>query len=326
MGRDFSPQGLMRKNRLGMRKAFGVWLEEMAEEYDDLFVIAADVASSANLQGFAERYPDKFLNIGIAEQNMAGVAAGLAKEGSNVFIVSFAPFVTMRAYEGLRTLAGYMRLNVKAVALSSGFSLGVQGSTHYCLEDISLVKTIPGLLVLSPADCLAEGRCLEYLMGYKGPAFLRLTGVDGSPAVYRKDFELDMSGRPHLLREGEDIVLLGTGAVLSEGVRLARALKGDGLSCAVYDAEVLKPLALADLQEQFRTAKLVVTLEEHFRTGGLGDIVAAELAALPGHAPLLKFGVPDLFPKAGDYAYMLEECGLNAPRMRGAVLEALSRA
>lgn len=180
MSADFSPKAMLQKNRLGMRKSFGLWMEEMAEEHDDLMVIAADVASSAGLQGFAQRFPEKFLNVGIAEQNMAGIAAGLAKEGSNVFIVSFAPFVTMRAYEALRTLVGYMHLNVKAVSLASGFSLGVQGNTHYCLEDISLVKTIPGMLLLSPADCLEEGKCLEYLLDYQGPAFLRITGIISS--------------------------------------------------------------------------------------------------------------------------------------------------
>lgn len=322
MSADFSPKAMLQKNRLGMRKAFGLWMEEMAEGHDDLMVIAADVASSAGLQGFAQRFPEKFLNAGIAEQNMAGIAAGLAKEGSNVFIVSFAPFVTMRAYEALRTLVGYMHLNVKAVALASGFSLGVQGNTHYCLEDISLVKTIPGMLILSPADCLEEGKCLEYLLDYRGPAFLRITGIDGSPAVYRKDFELDIS-KPHMLREGEDILFLGTGAILSEGLRTARALKTDGLSCAVYDVATLKPLFLEPLQECFQSAKLVVTLEEHFCTGGLGDIVAAELAILPKHAPLLKIGIMDEFPKAGDYAHMLTTCGLEASVIRDKILAAL---
>lgn len=323
MSADFSPKAMLQKNRLGMRKAFGLWMEEMAEEHDDLMVIAADVASSAGLQGFAQRFPEKFLNVGIAEQNMAGIAAGLAKEGSNVFIVSFAPFVTMRAYEALRTLAGYMHLNVKAVAVASGFSLGVQGNTHYCLEDISLVKTIPGMLLLSPADCLEEGKCLEYLLGYKGPAFLRLTGIDGSPAIYRKDFPLEI-GKPYILREGEDILLLGTGAILAEGMRLARALKADGLSCAVYDVATLKPLSLEPLREGFKSAKLVVALEEHFRIGGLGDMVAAELATLPQHAPLLKLGIMDEFPKAGDYAYMLTAYGLNASAMHDKILNALS--
>lgn len=324
MSADFSPKAMLQKNRLGMRKAFGLWLAEMAEEHDDLMVIAADVSSSAGLQDFAQRFPEKFLNAGIAEQNMAGIAAGLAKEGSNVFIVSFAPFVTMRAYEALRTLVGYMHLNVKAVALASGFSLGVQGNTHFCLEDISLVKTIPGMLLLSPADCLEEGKCLEYLLDYQGPAFLRLTGIDGSPAVYRKDFDLSI-GQPQCLREGEDIILLGTGTIISEGLRLARALKTDGLSCAVYDVTTLKPLSLEQLQEGFRSAKLVVTLEEHFRIGGLGDLVAATLSALPQHAPLLKFGVDDEFPKAGDYTYLLEQTGLSAAKMREKILSVLAQ-
>jgi len=325
MAIDYSPKAMIQKNRLGMRKAFGAWLEEMAEDHDDLMVIAADVASSAGLNGFAKKFPDKFLDIGISEQNMTGIAAGLAKEGYNVFIVSFAPFVTMRNYEALRTLIGYMHLNVKAVALASGFSLGAQGNTHYCLEDISLIRTIPGMLLLSPADCLEEGKCLEYLLDYRGPAFLRLTGIDGSPAVYRKEFSFSPD-RLQCLREGEDIVLLGTGAILSEGMRLARVLKKDNLSCAVYDIATLKPLQLEQLKEQFQSAKLIVAVEEHFCIGGLGDILASNLATFSHHAPLLKFGIPDKFPKAGDYDYMKEQCGLTASQMHSKIISVLQKA
>ena len=164
--------------RMGMRKAYGPILETVAVDHSNLVALTADVADSANLIQFSRKFPDQFYNIGIAEQNMTGIACGMAKEGHNVFLCSFAPFVSMRNYEAVRTLVGYMKLNVKIVALASGMSLGVQGCTHYCLEDISLMKSIPNMLILSPADVIEEAKCIEYLADYTGPAYLRLTGID----------------------------------------------------------------------------------------------------------------------------------------------------
>lgn len=146
---EYTTENIAKWTKLGMRKSFGVIMKELAKEHDDLIVLVADVASSANLVEFANDFPMQFYNIGIAEQNMLAIAAGLAKEGYNVFVVSFAPFVSMRTFETVRTLIGYMHLNVKVVALASGLSLGTQGSTHFCMEDIALMRTIPGLKLLS---------------------------------------------------------------------------------------------------------------------------------------------------------------------------------
>lgn len=319
---EITRKSMMDWTRKGMRKSFGSMLELLAEQHEDIVVMAADVASSAGLQSYAERFPGRFFNLGISEQNMTGVAAGMAKEGCNVFIVSFAPFVSMRAYEAVRTLVGYMHLNVKVVALASGFSLGVQGNTHYGLEDISLMRTIPGMTILSPADCLEEFRCLEYLSGYEGPAFLRLTGIDGSPAVYRNECDFSPSSLT-LLREGTDVAVFATGSITAECVRAARALKKEDISCAVYDAAFIKPLNLSMVEEAASQYRLLVSVEEHFLSGGLGSMLAEKLTGLSHHAPLLRIGVEDEFPKAGGYAYMLDSCGLNAEGIIKRILEAV---
>lgn len=308
--------------RLGMRKSFGAIMTELAKTYSDFIVLTADVASSGGLKEFEEAYHDRFLNIGIAEQNMMGIAAGLAKEGNNVFAASFAPFVSMRAYEAVRTLVGYMHLNVKIVALASGLSLGVQGNTHYCLEDIAVMRTIPGMAVLSPADCYEEALCLEHLCGYDGPAYLRLTGIDGSPGVYKEGYAL-ISGEPIVLREGEDVLIFSSGSIAGECVRAARALKRDDISCGVVNIPFIKPLDRERVLELCRGKTLVVSVEEHFSDGGLGGLIAERLCSSADMPPLLRIGVDDVFPHADGYQQLLEQCGLSgaciAKRIKGAL-------
>lgn len=308
--------------RLGMRKSFGAIMIELAKRYPDFIVLTADVASSGGLDEFDKAYPNRFFNVGIAEQNMTGIAAGLAKEGNNVFIASFAPFVSMRAYEAVRTLIGYMHLNVKIVALASGLSLGVQGNTHYGMEDIAIMRTIPGMTVLSPADCYEEAQCLEYLLGYDGPAYLRLTGIDGSPAVYRENFTL-IPGEPILLREGDDVLIFSSGSVVSECVRAARALKRDDISCAVVNVPFIKPLNCETIWELCRGKKLVVSVEEHFTAGGLGGLIAEVLCSSIDMPHLLRIGVDDVFPHADGYQQLLEQCGLNGACISNRIKEAL---
>lgn len=317
---DYSAAGMNAWTRMGMRKAFGGMMEMLCREHEDVIVLAADVASSAGLSGFAEAYPTQFYDLGVAEQNMTGTAAGLAKEGFNVFIASFAPFVSMRAFEAVRTLVGYMRLNVKIVALASGFSLGPQGNTHYGLEDVALMRTIPGMQVLAPADCMEMAKCLEYLAEYDGPAYLRLTGIDGSPGVYRGECPFHV-GKGNMLREGEDAVILASGSVVGECLRAARPLSREGVSCAVVDMHTVKPLDTQMLDQLCGRYKLIVSVEEHSVIGGLGSAVAERLAKEAQHPPLLTLGIEDMFPHAGSYSYMLQQCGLSAAQIHDRVLE-----
>lgn len=305
--------------RLGMRKAFGPILESVADDHPELVAMAADVADSANLTSFSKTHSSQFFNIGIAEQNMTAIACGMAKEGHNVFICSFAPFVSMRNYEAVRTLVGYMGLNVKIVALASGLSLGVQGSTHYCLEDISLMRTIPGMLVLSPADVIEEAKCIEFLANYYGPAYLRLTGIDGTPTVFNSEYVFD-EGSLELIREGEDLVIFSTGSVTSECIRATRALKKDGIKCALYSLCRLKPIDEEKITSILNQYKTVITAEEHFKIGGLGDIVSDIVARRGLQCKVMKIGVDDSFPHPGDYAYVLAASNLTAAKIRDIIV------
>ena len=317
---EYTSGNIMGWTRLGMRKSFGVILQDIMVEHEDIVVLAADVASSAGLTGLVSAYPDRFYNVGIAEQNMVGIAAGLAKEGYNVFVTSFAPFVALRAFEAIRTLAGYMDLNVKVVALASGLSLGTQGNTHYCMEDMALMRTVPGMKVLSPADCTEMAKCLEYLAGCRGPAYLRLTGIDGSPGIYREDYLFEPE-KIVLLRDGDESIILGTGSILNECVRASRALKKESISCAVADVHMVKSLDKGFLDSVCGRYQLIVTVEEHNMVGGLGGAVSEYLAASANHSPLLRIGIQDEFPKAGDYSYMLQQTGLTAVQIKDRIMQ-----
>lgn len=303
-------------SRLSSRGAFGEILKELEPMIDNLMVVVADVMTSAKLVDFHKQAPEKLVNVGIAEQNMIGIAAGLAAEGYNVFATTFAPFASMRCFEALRTQLGYMNLNVKVVGLLSGFSGGTFGNTHYGLEDLSITRTIPNMTVLSPADCVETIKAVEAAAKHVGPVYIRLTGVNGSPCVYKEDYDY-VIGKGIVLSENceGDIALIATGTMVNEALRASRALKKDGISVTVVDMHTIKPLDTDLLDTLFAKHKLIFTIEEHSVVGGLGSAVAEYKASVPNAPKQIMLGIQDKFEKAGDYAYMLEKCGLSAPKI-----------
>lgn len=319
---EFNNANALHWSRLNSRKTFGAVLEEIAPQYPDLMVLVADVADSANLSGFARRYPEQFLNVGIAEQNMIGTASGLAQDGRCVFAASFAPFASMRCYEMLRNYLGYMDLNVKVVGLASGLSMGVGGNTHYGLEDLAITRVIPNMTVVSPADCTETVKAVLALAEHKGPAYLRLTGVGGNPVVYKEDYPFEI-GKGIVLREGQDVAIVATGTMVYESIRAARVLQKQGIGCTVVDMHTIKPLDMPLLDRLFSAHRLIVTVEEHSKIGGLGSAVAEYKASLANSPKQLTLGLPDAFGKAGDYQFLLKKYGLQAPDIAGAIVEAL---
>lgn len=317
---EYTSEKISNWMRMGMRKAFGEIMLDIAREHDHFVIMTADMTSSANLSAMAKEFPNRLFNFGIAEQNMIAAASGFAKEGGNVFVVSFAPFVSMRAYEAVRTLVGYMHLNVKIVALASGLTQGMFGNTHYCMEDFAIMRAIPGIKILSPADGLELAKCLEYLAEYDGPAYLRLTGIEGNPCIYQEDYHYE-AGKSIIVREGEDVALIATGSIVSECIRVTRAIKREGLSCSVVDMHTVKPLDTELLAKLCKQHKLIVTVEEHNIYGGLGGAVAEYLACQNTHPPLLTIGIEDQFPHAGTYSYLMQQCGLTAQQIKDRIVE-----
>lgn len=310
----------MTLSRLSSRGAFGEILKEIEPKIDNLMAVVADVMTSARLVEFQKQAPKKLVNVGIAEQNMIGISAGLAAEGYNVFAASFAPFASMRCFEFLRTQLGYMNLNVKVVGLLSGFAGGTFGNTHYGLEDLAITRTIPNMTVLSPADCVETVKAVEAAAKHVGPVYIRLSGVNGSPCVYKEDYNYEI-GKGIVLSEGTDVAIIATGTMVYEAFRASRALNKDGISATVVNMHTIKPLDTDLLDKLFASHKLIVTIEEHNIIGGLGSAVAEYKTKLVNVPAQLILGIPDTFEKAGDYAYMLNKCGLVAPRIVEKIVE-----
>ena len=308
-------------SRLGARAVFGQAILETAKERDDFYVLSADLAQSSGLVRFRGEFPDRMINTGIAEQNLIGIAAGLAKDGTNVFATSFSPFVTMRACEQVRMNMGYMQLNIKTVGLGSGLVMAQLGNSHFGLEDASVMRAIPGMTVVCPADGAEIVKAVEALCDFDGPAYLRLTGGPGLPVVYEEDFDYRI-GKAVTVREGKDIAIFAAGTMVYYAKEAAGLLAEQGIDAAVIDMHTIKPLD-TEAVEALLDKKLIVTVEEATVVGGLGSAVAEYIALKKNRPPHLMLGIRDCFPHAGSYLYLLEQCRLTAGQIAEDIAAAL---
>ena len=304
--------------RLGSRAVFGLGILKLYEEEPDFFVASADLGSSSGLGRFYTKYPEAFVNVGIAEQILIGVVSGLAMVETPVFATSFAPFLSMRAAEQIRMNLGYMRMNVKAVGLGSGLAMGTLGASHFGLEDVAVMRTIPGMTILCPADGLEIMKSVEAAKHHKGPVYIRLTG--GMDIIYDSDFSFEI-GKGRVLREGkgERVVLIASGSVLFQSLQAAKLLADKGVEVMIVDMHTVKPLDTVLLSE-LTGFDLVVTVEEHMVTGGLGSAVADYYAPIRTRPRQLMIGLPDAYPHPGSYTYLMERAGLTAERIAERVL------
>jgi transketolase len=309
-------------SRLGSRGVFGQAILAIGDQHPDLIVMSADLGNSSGLDRFKKTYPEKFFNLGIAEQNMIGVAAGLAKEGHNVFATSFAPFISMRAAEQIRMNLGYMNMNVKAVAIGSGVSMAFLGNSHYGIEDAAVMRAIPNMTVVCPADCAEIFKTVEAAARFSGPMYIRLTGAVNNPPVYTEDYAFEI-GKAITLREGTDVSIVASGTMVHESLEAAKQLEAQGVSAGVVNMHTLKPLDREAIDAAMEGKKLLVTVEEHSIIGGLGGAVAEYKAAKRSAPPQLILGLPDRFDEAGEYRYLLDMHGLVAEKIAARILEAL---
>lgn len=308
-------------SKLGSRAVFGMALTELAEEHKNFFVMSGDLCRSSGLARFQEKYPDRFINAGIAEQNMIGVAGGLAKDGTPVFATSFAPFITMRACEQVRMNLGYMQLNIKIVGLGSGLAMSYLGNSHYGLEDVAVIRAIPNITIISPADCGEIVKTVEAVLNYPHPTYIRLTGGAGNPVVYDKDYNFK-AGKANILREGSDVAIIATGSMVYQSLKAAEILAQQNISSTVADFHTIKPTD-KDCIDKLLNHKLIVTAEEHTIIGGLGSAVAEYLASKNVKPPQILIGIEDQFPHAGSYEYLLNQCNLTAPKIAERILKNL---
>ena len=320
---DFNRIQLRTWSMLGKRGTFGSAYSELAPNEDKCMVLSADFVRSSGLERFSKAYPEKCLNVGIAEQNLIGIASGLASEGYNVFATSFAAFICTRSYEQVKIHCGYMKHNIKVIGLAAGFGVQQQGNTHYGLDDICLMRAIPGMTILSPADSAEVVKMTEALMHYEGPAYLRLCGEAGDPMVYKEDYDFEI-GKAITLREGADVTIVATGTMVYQSLEAAKLLAEKGIECKVINMHTIRPLDAEVLDKYCHDCKLVVTAEEGFVTGGLGAAVAEELLQSGKRVvPMLQIGLRE-FPHAGSYKYMLAQTGLDAESIAKRIEEKLN--
>lgn len=306
---DYSFRNLRMWSMLGSCGAFGMAALELPEIDDRVIMLTADLTTFSGLERFKAKYPDRLYNFGIAEQNMVGVAAGFAKEGFVPFATTYATFASMRAADQVKVNMGYMKHPIKLVGLTSGYSVGMLGATHMSLEDIAVVRAIPNITVLSPADCGSVVKATVAALKCPDPVYLRLSGVMNNPMVYKEDFDFEI-GKAIRLREGTDIALFATGSMVSLALKAAERLSERGIGADVVDFHTIKPLDRAAVSST-RDKRLLVTVEEHSRIGGFGSAVAESLALEPVRPPHLIIGTDDQYPHAGHYEDLLASSGLS---------------
>ena len=298
---------------IGARATLGIAALELAKEIDNLMVLTCDVSTSAGLDRFRKTYPEKYLDLGIAEQNMIGVAAGLASENFNVITTTFAPFQTMRCCEQIKVNLGYMEQKVCMVGIASGLALGTLGYTHCCIEDVGILRSIPGITIISPADSLETVKALEAAVKSETPSYLRLTGSSNNPIIYNKNYEFKI-GKSITLREGKDITIFCAGAMVHKSLEVAKILESKNISSKVVNMHTIKPIDKMAIEEACNS-KLIVSVEEHNIIGGLGSAIAEYKSSLTKSPKQLFLGIKDTYSKGGNYKFLQEKHRLTSNKI-----------
>ena len=296
--------------RIATRNSYGAALVEIGKEHEELVVLDADLAGSTQTGVFAKAFPERHINCGIAEANMTGVAAGLAAAGKIPFMSSFAMFATARNFEQIRNSIGYPQLNVKIAASHAGISVGEDGATHQCLEDMALMRQIPGMVVLNPADDVEARAAVKAAFEYVGPVYIRL-GRLAVPVLNDEESYNFEIGKGVVLREGADVTIFATGLEVYESVLAAEMLEKDGISAEVVNIHTIKPIDKELVIASATKTGKVVTVEEHFTIGGLGSAVCEVLSE---NAPtkVLRIGINDVFGESGPALELIHKYELDA--------------
>lgn len=296
--------------RIATRQGYGEALAELGDEFQNLVVMDADLAESTKTAIFGKKFPERFFDCGIAEGNMVSMAAGLASTGKVVFASSFAMFATGRAYEQIRNSVGYPALNVKIAASHGGITVGEDGATHQCLEDIALMRNIPGMVVCVPSDVIEAKAAVRAAIEYQGPVFLRL-GRNAVPVINdRPDYKFEL-GKGIVLKEGTDVTIIATGIVVESAMEAAKKLEAEGISAEVINIHTIKPLDDELVVASAKKTGKVVTVEEHSVIGGLGSAVCDAICRnYP--VPVLKIGVQDEFGTSASASVLMKEYKLDA--------------
>mgnify|MGYP001634421042 FL=1 len=295
--------------KIATRDSYGNALAELGTEHDNVVVLDADLAAATKTGVFKKAHPDRFIDCGIAESNMIGVAAGLATTGKVPFASSFAMFAAGRAFEQVRNSVGYPHLNVKIGATHAGISVGEDGATHQCNEDIALMRTIPGMVVINPADDVEARAAVRAAYEHQGPVYLRFGRLAVPVINDRPDYKFEL-GKGVVLREGKDLTIIATGLPVSNCLEAAEKLAADGIDAKVINIHTIKPLDEELVVAAAKETGKVVTVEEHSIIGGLGGAVC-ECLAEKAPVPVKRIGINDVYGESGPAVALLEKYGLD---------------
>lgn len=305
--------------KIATRESYGNALAELGDQYKDLLVLDADLAGATKTSTFQKKFPDRHIDCGIAEANMTGIAAGLATTGKIPFISSFAMFAAGRNFEQVRNAIGYPHLNVKIGATHAGITVGEDGATHQCLEDLALMRTIPGMTVIVPSDDIEAKAAVKAALDYEGPVYLRF-GRAAVPVFNDYEGYKFEIGKAQVLKEGTDVSLIANGVLVAEALLAAEKLEADGISCEVINMATIKPIDKDAIVKTASKTKKVVTLEEHSIIGGLGGAVAEVLAENCPTA-MKRIGINDQFGQSADAKTLMKFYKLDSEGIYSTIKE-----
>ena len=299
-------------SRLGMRGSFfGIAMPDIAGRIENVKLLTADLAILSGMDRYEKAYPEKFINVGIAEQNMIGIAAGLAMEGDVVFATTYASFIAVRSLEHVRQHLAHLKLNIKIIGTAAGVVAAKSGVSHWATEDIAFIRALPNVTVFSAADSVEAIMMAEYAAANEGPMYIRLSGGLNSPIVYKEDYNF-VPGKLNKLKSGGKAAVIATGLMVAESLEAADLLAEEGIDISVFNMHTIKPIDREGLDEVFDTYDLIVTVEEHNVIGGIGSAVAEYKATKKSSPRQVFIGFNDSFVNAGSQRYVWEQAGLTA--------------
>ena len=296
--------------KIATRESYGNALAELGKEHEDIVVLDADLAAATKTGVFKKAFPERHIDCGIAESNMMGVAAGIATTGKVPFASSFAMFAAGRAFEQVRNSIGYPKLNVKIGATHAGISVGEDGATHQCNEDIALMRTIPGMVVINPSDDVEAKAAVKAAYEHVGPVYLRFGRLAVPVINDNEDYKFEL-GKAITLREGTDVAIIASGLTVSESLAAAEKLAADGIRAEVINMHTIKPLDEDAIVKAAKKTGKIVTVEEHSVIGGLGSAVC-DVVAEKAPAKVMKIGINDVFGESGPAVQLIQKYGLDA--------------
>ena len=304
---------------LGMRATFGLIALDLVKKNPNLIITTSDVSTSAGLDRFKNQFPKNYIDVGIAEQNLTGVSAGLSSEGYDVISTTFAPFQTLRCCEQIKVNLGYMKNKICMVGLASGLVLGNLGFTHCSIEDIGTLRSIPNISIVVPSDPFELYKLLNEAISYKDSIYIRLTSGANSNIINSKDYDFRIGKAVEILK-GEDLVIIGSGNILHNCLEAAKQLKDKAINCTVINSHTIKPIDKDMVKDAAKNNRLIITVEEHNVIGGLGSAVAEVFSEEKNSCKLIRLGANDFYSSGGSYDYLKNIYGLSVEKIIKTVL------